>query len=278
MKINQIRGPFSYQGNKYKIYNKYLREKIDQFDWVIELFSGSAPILYNSKKGGLGLDIDFHVIKLHNFLKNKDAIQILKDLHSFYFSGADLKQNYLNLRSDFNSIYIKEGITDSIVPHLHILIAYSFNSLLRFGPNGYNVPLGFKIIDFDKLELHSNLLKEKEISFINSSYTQFNPLDWNKETTIIYIDPPYLASKYKYGGWSKEDELALLDWIDVLDKKGYKFILSNTFYHRGLENSDLILWSKKYLVQYLNINYHSWSSSVEGVNKELNTVEVIISN
>jgi len=47
----EIKGPFSYSGNKYKIYKAHLKPIFDEFDQVIEPFAGSAPLLYNAKGG-----------------------------------------------------------------------------------------------------------------------------------------------------------------------------------------------------------------------------------
>ena len=52
----EIKGPFSYSGNKYKIYKAHLKPIFDEFDQVIEPFAGSAPLLYNAKGGGIGSD------------------------------------------------------------------------------------------------------------------------------------------------------------------------------------------------------------------------------
>ena len=65
----EIKGPFSYSGNKYKIYKAHLKPIFDEFDQVIEPFAGSAPILYNANGGGIGSDTNKAVVFMHNSLK-----------------------------------------------------------------------------------------------------------------------------------------------------------------------------------------------------------------
>ena len=71
----EIKGPFSYSGNKYKIWKKYLRDYFSKFNRIHEPFLGSGTCLYNSSNGGIGIDIDSNVIKLHNSLKINNLIK-----------------------------------------------------------------------------------------------------------------------------------------------------------------------------------------------------------
>ena len=100
----------------------------------------------------------------------------------------------------------------------------------------------------------------------------------DKDRHLIYLDPPYLASKFQYGGWNKENELELLSYLDKINNLGYKFILSNTFSHRGKTNEDLIEWSKSYDVNILDMTYNAWTAAVSTVQEAEGTVEVIIKN
>jgi DNA adenine methylase Dam len=280
MELNniEIKGPFSYSGNKYRIYKAYLSEVMSKFENTHELFLGSGACIYNSKIGGIGIDIDANVIALHNSLHDDKLLSKIKDTYNLYFPNGRDKDAYMNLRKDFNKLFVKNGTNSTNVHMLHLLIQLSFNSLLRFSKNGYNVPFGMKEIDINRIESHQKVIKSRNIKFINGSYSSINLDEVDKEKDLIYLDPPYIASKFQYGGWNKEDEISLLNYIDTLNEDGYKFILSNTFKHRNVINQDLINWSSKYNVKYINMSYNSWSAAVKSVKNEKETNEVIISN
>ena len=87
-----------------------------------------------------------------------------------------------------------------------------------------------------------------------------------------------IFNKISLLGLSHNKSISLLNYIDTLNENGYKFILSNTFKHRNVINQDLINWSSKYNVKYINMSYNSWSAAVKSVKNEKETNEVIISN
>lgn len=275
-----IKGPFSYSGNKYRIWNKYLKNVMKHYEKIHEPFVGSGVCMYNSNLGGNSIDIDLNVVALHNALKDPNLVSKIEECYNSYFLGtSNMKQSFLKLRNDFNELYLINNYTDSSNVHmLYVLIQLSFNSLLRFGPNGYNVPYGEKLFDLDRIKLHSNISLKKSIYVEHGTYRDLDLSKINKQNDLIYFDPPYIASKFQYGGWNKENELDLLNYIDELNELGYFFILSNTFSHRGVDNNELINWSKTYNTRLIEMTYNAWSARVSGVQKEENTVEVLITN
>jgi DNA adenine methylase Dam len=273
-----IKGPFSYSGNKFRIYNNYLSDVLSKFEMVHEPFIGSGVCLYNSNKGGQGIDIDPNVVSLHNSLLDDNLLEKMEETYKKYFQNGRNKESYMSLRNDFNKSYVKVGTSNENVHMLHLLLQLSFNSLLRFSKNGYNVPFGMKEVDFKRIEDHQKIVKTKDIHIICGKYSDLDLSKIDKKKDVIYLDPPYIASKFKYGGWEKKDEKLLLDYIDKLNNDGYKFILSNTFSHRNQINQTLIDWSVKYNVKNIIMSYNSWAASVSTVSVEKNTNEVIISN
>jgi len=273
-----IKGPFSYSGNKYRIYKKVLCDIMSNFDKIHEPFLGSGACIYNSNNGGIGMDIDMNVISLHNSMSDKKLIDKIKSSYEEYFPNGRNKDSYLKLRSDFNKSYLIHGTGIENVHLLHILVQLSFNSLLRFSKNGFNVPMGMKEVDFGRIELHMDVFNSKELVFIHGVYKDIDLSQINKDRDLIYLDPPYIASKFQYGGWNREQETELLSYLDNLNDRGYKFILSNTFNHRGVTNDDLIEWSVKYKTRDIKKKYNSWAAAVTSVKYEENTSEVIIYN
>lgn len=274
----ELKGPFSYSGNKYKIYKSNLKDTMSSFDRVHEPFLGSGACIYNSRKGGTGIDADQNVIALHKAIKRESLHQEMSDAFAKYFPNGRTEEGYYELRKDFNESWTKSGTTDDNAHMLHLLVQLSFNSLLRFSGKGFNVPFGRKEADLERIKNHFDAAKRMELEFIHGKYSDLDLSKVDKERDLIYFDPPYIASKFQYGGWNKEDEIGLLDYIDGLDAKGYKFILSNTFSHRGVTNQDLIDWSRKYTVKPIAKSYNAWAAAVTSVEYEENTKEVLVSN
>ena len=66
---------------------------------------------------------------------------------------------------------------------------------------------------------------------------------------MFYFDPPYFITSATYNdgkrgfnGWDKEQEAELLQYLSMLNEKGYKFMLSNVIYHKGRTNEILLNW------------------------------------
>lgn len=274
----EIKGPFSYSGNKYKIMKSHLAKTIASAQKVHEPFLGSGVCMYNSNSGGIGIDADVNVIALHKSLKSEGLADRIQKCLDEYFPEGRNEEGYLRLRKDFNDDWKNNGTNDDNAHMLHLLIQLGFNSLLRFSRNGYNVPFGRKEADVERIRLHQEITNRINPQFINGKYSDLPLENVDREKDIIYLDPPYLASKFTYGGWNEPDEKELLEWIDGLDEQGYRFILSNTLSHRGVKNQRLTDWCSKYRVKYIDKKYNAWAAAVGSVSYEENTSEVIVSN
>lgn len=123
-------------------------------------------------------------------------------------------------------------------------------------------------------------LKTKNIEFVNSDFREF-AIETN-ENTLVYCDPPYFLGTASYnenGGWTKQDEIDLLNYLTILDSKGIKFALSNVIEHKGATHEMLEAWIREhnYTIHYItcdynNSNYHKQEGTVT------KTVEVLITN
>ena len=87
------------------------------------------------------------------------------------------------------------------------------------------------------------------------------------------------ASYNENGGWTKQDEIDLLNYLTILDSKGIKFALSNVIEHKGAIHIMLETWIKEhnYTIHYItcdynNSNYHKQEGNIT------KTVEVLITN
>ncbi len=127
-----------------------------------------------------------------------------------------------------------------------------------------------------------NALKNKNIEFYSKDFTFLYDIELG-ENDFVYADPPYLISNASYNdgkrgfkNWGVKEETELLVLLDSLDKKGVKFALSNVLVHKGLENTKLIEWSKKYHIKHIEKSYNN--SSYQRKNKDKETKEVLIYN
>lgn len=100
----------------------------------------------------------------------------------------------------------------------------------------------------------------------------------------MYCDPPYLISCATYNeenqlgnGYGEIEEIELLNLLDRLNSMSVKFALSNVLYHKGLDNTILIEWFKKYNVHYLDKNYSTCNYQLKERDKT-KTVEVLVTN
>ena len=141
---------------------------------------------------------------------------------------------------------------------------------------------------------YTSVLKENLTKFIDKVTTtnieyisnDFRTFDINLlgKGDFVYCDPPYLISNAVYNernrlgnGYDEQEEVELLNLLDKLNSMGVKLALSNVLYHKGLDNTILIEWSKKYNVHYLDKNYSTCNYQLKERDKT-KTVEVLVTN
>lgn len=185
------------------------------------------------------------------------------------------QKGYRKLLQDVNNGIFTTDYQNSIA--YMILTLYGRNSNVVLNKNGKlngDVgPLDFSKKAAKKLEEHVVTIKNRNCTWICDTYKNITP----QENDFVYLDPPYLASAYKYGGWDENDEKNLLEWIDQLK---CNWALSNVLNSGTDQNNILIEWSKKYKVINLNKNYRKWASAGNSTAKKSikNNTEVLITN
>lgn len=286
--MDNIRSPFFYVGDKYKLMpqlKKFFPEKIINY---IEPFVGGGSSFLNLEAENYYLnDLNNWIIKLHEFFlfqtKNKDEFlrcifdeiasydlscsfhgtvipkELKKEFPKTYYAKYN-KESYNLLKKDFN-----EDKTNLL--KLYLLLIYGFNHMIRFNKKGeFNLPVGD--VDFNKNVYKSicdylAVCENKHINLYSNDFIYFlNDLNIPSEGAYIYFDPPYLISSSEYNKyWNEDNEIKLYNYIDKLDEKGFKFGLTNLVRHKGMENSILINWSKKYKVYNIDSNYISFNDN-----------------
>jgi DNA adenine methylase len=112
-----------------------------------------------------------------------------------------------------------------------------FNGLYRENRSGeYNVPYkqyNTDIFHEDEILNLSRYFNQNDIQFYNRDFTEFD-ISFFNQNDIVYIDPPYYQSnKSGFTSYWKtpfliKEQIKLLEFCKALDRKGVKFILSNS--------------------------------------------------
>ncbi len=299
-----VKSPLNYTGGKYKILNQLIPIFPKELDLFVDLFSGGSNVGVNvNAKRIVCVDKQKEIIRVMDLFKKYEDGYIIdkleKNIDKYELSnsllngyeiyhctsdkglGAYNKNKYVELRNDYNNMKYDSIEKDFL---FLTLVIYGFNNQIRFNSNGeFNMPVGKR--DFNN-SLRKNLknfitkLKTKNIEFVNSDFREF-AIETN-ENTLVYCDPPYFLGTASYnenGGWTKQDEIDLLNYLTILDSKGIKFALSNVIEHKGATHEMLETWIREhnYTIHYItcdynNSNYHKQEGNVT------KTVEVLITN
>lgn len=300
-----IQSPLNYTGGKFKLLPQILPLFPQNIDIFVDLFCGGANVGVNVESNRTILnDTDDNLTYLFNMFKNlgSDCLPLLDEIiekyglsqsaeHGYEYYGCDSgtglapynKDKFLKLREDFNNS------PDPGYYHyamLYVLIIYSFNNQIRFNRQGqFNLPVGKR--DFnekmkDKLNKFITRLTSKRYEFSNYDFRNFDISQLNSDS-FVYADPPYLITCATYneqGGWNKQDERDLLEFLDKLHSNNIKFALSNVLRSKGKENSILINWTNKNSDKYhvINLSFDYNNSNYQVKDKNSVTEEVLIIN
>lgn len=202
------------------------------FSRYYEPFVGGGALFFHIKPEHPFLsDINDELINVYNVVKH-NVEALIKELSrhvyeaSYFYTirEADRRPNYKRwsaIRKASRFIYLNKTC---------------YNGLYRVNSKGYfNTPFGNhqnpKICDQENLRLCSESLQYAEISC--SSYHVVD--ERTREGDFVYFDPPYAPltatsnfTNYSKGGFGKEDQEELRNLCSRLDKKGVKWMLSNS--------------------------------------------------
>lgn len=85
----------------------------------------------------------------------------------------------------------------------------------------------------------NEIVNTKKITFKTNDFRTLLNIKFQKDD-FVCLDPPYvlgIASYNESGGWTVSDEIGLHFILDILNKKGVKFALSNVLEHKGKKMS-----------------------------------------
>ncbi len=246
--------PLNYIGGKYDMVDfirQYLPNQIERF---VDMFGGGYNVGINiDAKQSIYNEFNHKVVELLETFRDKETSEIIRYVQKMqkrYDLSKNGKEAYVKLRDKYNSTELSKRDPRM----LYLLILYGFNQQIRFNSNyDYNNPVGpaeFNDNILEKLVSFCRRLKEQNLILLSRDFIEMD--EYIDQETFVYCDPPYLVTlgsyndgKRGFNGWGEDEELRLLDYLDGLNKKGVKFMLSNVLSHNGTPNKLLAAWIKK---------------------------------
>ena len=187
-------------------------------------------------------DINAELMNTYRVIRDdvNPLVEILQSMQSHYIQlgNEGRKSDYMEKRSRFNTLIAgnEEAIDIEKAALMIFLNKTCFNGLFRVNKKGlFNVPMGaYKnpaICDEANLRAVSERLQKVRI--VCGDYKQ--AADFIDEHTFAYFDPPYrpltdTSSFTAYSEYSFNDDkqVELARFIDEMDKKGAKIVVSNS--------------------------------------------------
>ena len=226
-----------------KLYPVELGKNINKY---AEIFVGGGAVLFDilSKYKLDEVYISDKNLELINTYKSiRDNVDILikslKEMEEQYIplDNENRKDYYYKKREEYNSlkINIEENNIEKAVLFI-FLNKTCFNGLYRVNKKGkFNVPMGAykkpKICDEENLKNVSLTLRNVKIVY--ADYRKSEKFIDGK--TFVYIDPPYRPlnitssfTSYTENDFNDKEQIELAEYINVLNKKGAKIVISNS--------------------------------------------------
>jgi len=269
---NTTANPFNWVGSKFRYLKDFLEvlPKEENIK-VLDCFLGGGDLISKLPTSWCitGIDIIPQLIEMHKAIQ--EGTLNVSGVQEEFIKRSMSKENeiaYLKLRDDYNASNNPQD--------LYLLMTNSFNNQLRFNRSGgFNMPFGKNRSSFNpkmqaKLTNYKNAIAERVVNFKCGSYIEEDLNSYD----LLLVDPPYLNTTATYneqGGWSKEDDISLLQNLD--NYKG-KFIYFNQLVSKGVENTNLLEWANKYHTKVLQDTTKNCNHQRKGGT----TVEVMITN
>ena len=226
-----------------KLYPIELGKTINKY---AEIFIGGGAVLFDilSKYKLDEVYISDKNLELINAYKSiRDNIDILikslKEMEEEYIPLDDENRKiyYYEKRQKYNKLKI--NIEENNIEKASLFIFLNktcFNGLYRVNKKGeFNVPMGAyknpKICDKENLKNVAMALKNVKIIYADYRESE----SFIDEKTFVYIDPPYRPlntsssfTSYTENDFSDKEQIELAEYIDLLNKKKAKIVISNS--------------------------------------------------
>ena len=283
--------PFLWSGKKTKLLPQIL-PIFPEGKYLVDLFGGTGVISANSKFKKVVYN-DLFMGNIINTIAANTVVDILahidKQIKKYGLNKTN-KENYYIFKKtitgnpNHNNNYYLDAITLSL---------FAFNGMLEFNKSG-GVTSSFgkrnrrKVFEPILIDFKNSIDTLDYIRFDSLGYieciqkiivaVQSNKVDAND--IFVYVDPPYSITRIN-GYKSDYNDTELFTILTQLDRLGIKWGMSNVLSHKGIQNLQLIEFSKSHNVHHLNFDYTNTNNSniQEKLKSDVNvTDEVFICN
>ncbi|WP_303961864.1 Dam family site-specific DNA-(adenine-N6)-methyltransferase [Succinatimonas hippei] len=232
-KTDMVRPFIKWAGGKRRTLNQLLFFMPDRISSFVEPFVGSGCVYFalNAPKSIIN---DSNEELINTYIQIRDNLDELKTLLRSYPYDKDffLKIRALDRDPDFLSLPKVQRAARFIY-----LIKTCFNGLYRVNSKNYfNTPFGKytdpKICDDEVLDAAHNYMHKNKTDIRCGHF--YDLLDDIDSDAFVYLDPPYfpIAEKsftsYQPNQWTEENDYELFEFCKELDKRGIRFMLSNS--------------------------------------------------
>lgn len=215
-----------------------IRERLPEtFSTYYEPFVGGGAVLFDTMpKKAVVNDFNEELINMYQVIKT-DVEELLELLE--VHKEKNTSEYFYEIRAlDREPHYETEVSNVEKAARLIYLNKTCFNGLYRVNASGFfNTPYGkYKnpnIVNTKGIMALHNYFNNADIKFKSGDFE--DAVKYIRKGSFVYFDPPYAPltptsnyTGYTAGGFGKEDQIRLRKLCDKLDKRGVKFLLSNS--------------------------------------------------
>lgn len=236
-KTNKLVSPFlKWVGGKRQLMStivEHFPKNIQSLNYIEPFIGGGAVLFHLQPKKAIINDFNIELINTYEVIKN-NVEELIIDLKKHENDSA----YFYNLRSLDRTEEFKNLTIIQRASRIIYLNKTCFNGLYRVNNAGeFNAPFGrYKnpnIVNEPTLKAVSKYLNSNKIIIESGDYSKI--LEQANNKSFVYLDPPYHPlsessnfTGYIQGGWGVEEQIKLKNACDELNKKGVKFLLSNS--------------------------------------------------
>lgn len=247
-----VESPLNYTGSKSKMIGIIKGHLPSQpFNTLVDAFGGGFNVGINIPSNKtIYNDINPFVEGLiKSFSKDVYSYLIyISKLINKYKLSPNNKEGYLALRNKYNETPIKKRDPRM----LYTLILYGFQQQIRFNTSHeFNNPPGSRWFNeclLSKFITFARCSKNKKVEYCNMSFDQL--IERITPDTLVYADPPYRSTlgvyndgKRGFEGWTIQHEQNLCLFLDKVDERGSRFMLSYVLRVDDFYNEDMANWA-----------------------------------
>jgi DNA adenine methylase len=224
-------------GGKRQIIDEIIKYVPDSFSTYYEPFLGGGAVLFELQpKKAVVNDVNEELMNIYEVIKdNVDELieglkrHKIKNDKAYFYEIRELDRD----REQYNLLTPVERASRIIY-----LNKTCYNGLFRVNKSGeFNAPFGnYKnpnIVNETTLRAVSAYFNKAKIRFTCQDFE--DALKWSRKGAFVYLDPPYdpvsetaSFTGYDKGGFDHNEQIRLKKTCDKLNKKGIKFLLSNS--------------------------------------------------